>query len=815
MGTFVQDVRFGFRTLVRSPGFTLVVILTLAIGIGANTAIFSIVDAVLLRPLPFHHADQLVRLVDDSRGLGLKDVGMSVPELRDLQSRGDIFSDVSAAWPIDANVTGRDHPERIELMVVSPNYFLMLGAKAKIGRIFGPQDAQQSFAEAAIISDALWHRMFGGDPKALGSRIRIDNDAYTIVGVMPPDFRHPGRTVATSVDVFGTAGFIGNPFPDPPVRAQRPIPGAMARLKSGVSLKEAQARLNAFVSELKTRYPSDYPDKAQWSLRLEPLGDSLVGGARPVLWALLSAVALMLLTGCVNIANLLLARASGREREIAIRVALGADRARIVRQLLTESFLLSLAAGVVGIIASGLSLNLLLKLAPTNIPRLNEVAVDGRVLLFTLCVSLTAGILFGLAPALESSNISLRSRGSSGSLRQSRVSSTLVVAEFAICLVLMTGAGLLVRSFDNLLNVDPGFKAQNILAARVWLPVPNNPQTDIYAKAEARAKLVREVLLRAESLPGIDAAAMATTVPFDKITPPVTITLEDHPLDATHGEFIGVSRDYFRVLGTPLVSGRFLDESDRPDTRPVALVDRSTAEKYWPNQSPIGKRLRLGPPQLRQPRPWLTIVGVVADIRQDAMNTIGSPHLYVPIYQLNFRTLALLLKSPSDPESLGDAARRSFQGVDPNLPVFGVRTFKEVISSSLGQQRFAAQLMTVFAGIAMLLASIGIYGVLAYSVGQRTRELGVRMALGAHGAELIRMVLWQGMRLILIGIVVGAGFALGLGRLLSGLLYGITAHDPLVFGTVAFLLAIIALLACYIPAWRATRVSPLVALRAD
>ncbi len=815
MGTLLQDVRFGLRTLLRSPGFTAVVILTLAIGIGANTAIFSIVDGVLLRPLPFHDPDQLVRVVDDGRGLGLKDIGMSVPELRDLQARNDIFSDLSAAWPIDANVTGRDHPERIELMVVSPNYFSMLGAQAKLGRVFGPQDVQQSFAEAAIISDSLWHRMFGADPNVLGSRIRVDNDAYTIVGVMPPDFRHPGRTVATSVDIFGTAGFIGDPFPAPPVRAQRPIPGAIARLKPGVSLTEAQDRINAFVADLKTRFPNDYPARTQWSMRLEPLGASLVGSARPVLWALLSAVALMLLTGCVNIANLLLARASGREREIAIRVALGADRRRILKQLLTESILLSFVAGLVGLLASAMSLRLLLKLAPTNIPRLNEVAVDGRVLLFTLCVSLIAGILFGLAPAFESSNITLRSRGSSGSLRQSRIGSTLIVAEFAICLVLMTGAGLLVQSFGNLLSADPGFKPQNILTARVWLPVPNNPRTDIYAKPEARVKLVRDVLLQAQSLPGVNAAAMATTVPFDNSLPPGPITLEDHPLDGTQGEVIGVSPDYFTVLGAPLISGRFLDDSDRPGNNPVVLVDRASAQKYWPNQSPIGKRLRFGPPTARTPGPWRTIVGVVGDIRQDGMKTSGAPHVYVPMYQINFRTMALFLKSPSDPQTLGDAARRSFQAVDSNLPVYGVRTFKDVISISLGQQRFAAQLMTGFAVIAMLLAAIGIYGVLAYSIGQRTRELGVRMALGARGPELIRMVLWQGMRLILIGIGIGLAFALGLGRLLSGLLFGISAHDPFVFGTVAFILAAVALLACYIPAWRATRVSPLIALRAD
>jgi putative ABC transport system permease protein len=740
MNNLLRDIRYSLRTLAKSPGFTAVVILTLALGIGANTAIFSIVDAVLLRPLPFSEPGKLARIINDAQGLGLRDTGMSVPELQDLTGRVDIFEEVSATWPVDANLTGSDHPERIELMVVGPGYFSLLGARPQIGRVFEPEDRAPGFSEAAVISDGLWRRLFGADPKTLGKQIRVDNDLYTIVGVMPAGFRHPGRTVATDVEMWGTAGFVAAPFPTVPQRSQRAIPGAIARLKRGVSLPQAQSILDGLAETLQREFPGDYRPNAQSRMRIEPLRESLVSNVRPLLWVLLGAVALMLLIGCVNVANLLLARASGRERELAIRQALGAPRGRIVRQLITESVVLSMIAGVVGVGAAAVTLRLLLDLAPARLPRLNEISVDVRVLLFALLVSLITGIAFGLAPAIESSRLSMTNRGSGRSVRQNRISSTLVIAEFAICMVLLTGAGLLVRSFWMLTSLNPGFNPQNVLVARIWLPVPNDPATDVYAKVEDRRNFVKEVLRRTSVLPGVTAAAMSTSVPLSNDINPFSITVENRAQssEGLQAELVSVSPEYFTVMGTPLLSGRVFQETDQIGVPLVALVDRFTAQRFWPGESAIGKRVKIGGPQSRQP--WASVVGVVGDIRHDGIAVDGVPHLYFSIFQRVTKVLGVVLRGSADPSALSEAARRAIQAVDPNLPVFGIRTLSEMVAASVTQQRFSAQLMASFAVLAMLLAAIGIYGVLAYSIGQRTREIGIRMALGARGSEVVRMI---------------------------------------------------------------------------
>jgi predicted permease len=821
MGTLIQDMRFCLRTLRKSPGFTVVVILTLALGIGANTAIFSIVDGVLLRPLPFPKPEQLVKIVENAPGAGLHDFGTSEPELRDLQARGDIFDSVSAVWPVSTDVTGGSHPERIEAVVVSPNYFSLLGAQSQLGRILGPRDKAQGFAEAALISDAFWRRAFGADPNVLGRRIKLDGDAYTIVGVMPPGFRHPGKTVATDTDIWPTAGFAADPFTKPPKRSEHQIVGLIGRLRSGVSLQVAQARLDSLSAQLRAQYPDDYKAGSGFAIQLEPLKDSLTGNLRPLLLTLLGAVGMMLLIGCANVANLLLVRAAGRQREMALRQSLGATRARLVRQTLTESLLLAVAAGLVGVAAAAWSLKLLLYLVPANIPRLAEVTIDARVLIFSLGVSVLTGVLFGLAPALQFSGFDLAtylkesSRGSSSSQRQNRASSALVAAEFAICLILMTGAGLLVHSFWKLIETDPGFNPQSAMVARMWLPVPNDPKQDVYTQ-KFRTPFVREVLRRVRELPGISRAAMSTGVPLSQGSPPAPITVEglaNRAGDATLADVIGVSPDYFAALGTPLVSGRFFTESDQPGSQAVALVDRATAARYWPGESPLGKRVKLGPVQ--STAAWSTVVGVVGNIRHDAIETEGAPHLYFSIYQYSTRTLNVVVRSASDPARLGESLRREIQVVDPNLPVFGISSFSNVVASSLTPHRFSAQLMGAFALLALLLAAIGIYGVLAYFVGQRVREIGVRMALGASAGEVVRLVLLQGMYPILAGTAVGLVGAFACSRLLAQLLYGVSASDPLVYLAVPAFLLLTALLASYIPARRATRIDPLTALRCD
>src|SRR5262244_3148907 len=500
MTTLLEDMRYGLRVLWKSPGFAVVAVLSLALGVGANTAIFSIVDAVLLRSLPFSHPERLVKIVASNRGVGARDIGLSVPEFDDLRSRAGVFDQVTATQGGPTNLTGAERPQRFELLEVSPNYFSMLGTSAHIGRVFGPGDETPGFAEAAIISDSLWARGFGRDPKVLGRKMQLDNDPYTIVGVLPPGFRHPGSTVATDVEVWVTAGFRGNPFPKP-VRSLRILPEAIGLLMPGISLKQAQSRLDTFASQLRAEYATDYPAGSDWSIEVEPLQESLVGNVRPMLLVLMGAVVLIILLASVNVANLLLARASGRQREMAIRVAMGATRSRLIRQMLTESAILSLVSGVVGVLTAIAALHFV-QFLPARIPRLAEVQVDWTVLAFALLVSLVAGLGFGLVPALQSSKaeiaVAMREggRGSGTSGKTNRLRGLLIASETALAVVLMVGAGLLLRTFWNLLQENPGFNPSRVVAANVYLPVPNNPDLDPYAKPEMLNSFVREALRR-------------------------------------------------------------------------------------------------------------------------------------------------------------------------------------------------------------------------------------------------------------------------------------------------------------------------------
>ncbi len=824
MGHLGQDIRYCFRNLSQSPAFTAVVVLTLALGIGANTAIYSVVDAVLLRPLPFSDPDQLVRVVANFPGAGLSDVGLSVPEFDDLRDRSGVFSSLSAMWPIDANVTGAGQPERIELLAVSPTYFSMLGAHAQLGRVFGPGDQAQGFSSTAIISDGLWRRSYGGDPHVLGRRVQVDGDAYTVVGIMPAAFRHPGRTVATDVDMWVTAGFSAAPFPPNPARSVALLPGALGRLKPGLSVALAQQKLDAFTAEIRKQYPNEYSSQARWSIELESLKDSLSGGVRPMLLTVLGAVAMMLLIGCVNIANLLLARSSGRQREIAIRQSLGATRRRLVGQLLTESILLALAAGVVGTLGASWSLQMLLYVVPAKLPLFGEISMNPRVLLFTLALTLITGLAFGLAPAIRASGDAVGAqlreagRGITSSRQQIHASSMLVAAEVALCLMLMTSAGLLVRSAWIIAHVNPGFNPENAIAAHLWLPAPNNPEQDQYASPQSRLTFIREVLRRTSALPGVTSAAMGTSVPLGNARSNLTpITVEGQPVpanyDATLAEIVLTSPTYFTALGTPLITGRFFVDADQIGSDPVVIVDQATANRYWPGGSAIGHRLKLGRAQSK--RPFATIVGIVGDVRHNGIERIGVPHVYFPIFQQNGKSLALIIRSAADPKTLGESLRREIQAVDATLPVFGINTMSNLLESSLATHRFAANLVGAFAGVALLLSAIGIYGVLAYFVGQRTREIGVQMALGAAGPAVVRMVMWQGFRPTLFGTLIGIAASLAFSGMLRTLLYGISDADPLVFVCVPVVLMGVALLACYIPARRATRIDPMITLRCE
>jgi predicted permease len=822
MGTFWRDLRHAARMLARSPGFTIVGGLILALGIGANTAIFSIVDAVLLRPLPYQHPDRLVSIKDDLRGLNIADIGMSVPELWDFRDRSGIFDEISAVWPISGNLTGSDHPERVEALAVSWNYFHLLGVTPKMGRVFNQQEDTPGFAEGAIISDNLWRRMFGSDPHILGRKLRIDNDMYAIVGVMPAGFRHPGRTIQNDVEVWITAGFAADPFAHPPQRNSRQLPGAVALLKSGLSQQQAQSKLDAFTAQLSRDFPNEYPAKTGWNARLVPLQEDLVGQVRSLLLIVLGAVGLVLLICCVSLANLVLARSSSRQRETAVRLALGAPRSHLIRLLISESVLLSLFGGTAGLLMVVWMRAVLVSIAPANLPRLNEVGLSWSVLAFALGTSLLTGVLFGLAPALQLSNTNLvanlkeGSRGTSVGSKQARFRGILVACEVALSLMLMVGGGLLLRSFANLLQVSPGFNANHVLLANLWMPAPNNPQLAPYPTPQSRTAFVREVLRRARTLPGVELAAMGsgTSIPLTHWNSvPIAIENRTQSADeAPSAQLAAVSPDYFRTLQARLVKGRFFTDSDDPQSMPAALIDEAAARRFFPNQDPLNKRVRFG----RNPRaPWLTVVGVVGDIKTDGLDVSPAPHVFFSVYQNSNFAMTVFLRTASDPAILGEALRREIQNVDRDMPVFGVKTLDEVVSTSLSQRRFAMEMVGAFAVVALMLAAIGIYGVTAFSVSQRTQEIGIRIALGAKRADVLKLVLRQGLSMVLWGLAGGLAGAFVLTRFLRSLLFAESPADPVTFITVSAVLAATAVVACYIPAIRAMRVDPIIALRCE
>jgi putative ABC transport system permease protein len=817
METLIQDIRYGLRLLIKSPGFTTVAILTLALGIGANTVIFSVINSVLLHSLPFRDAGSLVKVSFDDPGVGLSDTVFSVPELEDLRSRAGVFEDVSAVGGGSVNLTGAKQPERLEFVNVSPNYFSLLGVAPEKGRLFGPQDFALGFAEAAVISDGLWRRAYGGDLNVIGRSVRLDNDAYTIVGIAPPGFRHPGKTVASEVEVWLTSGYSAAPVPKP-ARNIRIIPGAIARLKPGISLQEAQARLDAMSAQIRQDFASDYPSRSQWTVHIHPLQESLVGNVRPILLVLMGAVILVIVIACVNIANLLLARASGRQREMSMRLALGASRMRMIRQLLTESVVLSLIAGVVGILTAEIVLHLVIRFVPFKIPRQSEISLDWVVLGFAALVSLLTGLVFGLAPAIQSTKADLigalreGARGSGYSAKTHRLRGLLIVSEMALTVMLMIGAGLLMRTFWRLLQEDSGFNSAGVVVSSIWLPQPNDPVTDPYKGLARQVPFVRELLRRARTIPGVELAGITSDLPGAPAMWSSDLSVEDMPADSTQklsAEVIRVSPDYFRIVQTPLLRGRFFAENDQNGGLPVAIIDETTARRFWLNRDALGRRLKLD----GYWDTWITIVGIVKDSKQDGLDINGVPHVYTSIYQDRGRTLSLVLRTPVDRSLLEAQIRGEIQAIDPGLPVFNVRSMTEVMERSVAERRLSAELVAVFALMAVLLASVGIYGLLAYVVRQRSQEIGVRIALGAQRGNILKLVLGQGGSLAVAGIFAGLILAAIIAPLISTVFYGIRAIDPIVFIAVPVILLAVSLAASYIPARRAARISPIVALR--
>jgi putative ABC transport system permease protein len=818
------DLRYAVRTLSRSPGFAIIAIATMALGIGATTAIYSVIDATLLHPLSYPHPAELVRIHDDLPGVGATDVGMSIPELRDLQNSG-IFQYASLYGFGSVNLTGTAQPARIAFRPVTPAYFAVLGVAPQLGRTFDPRDPTLGFNLEVVISDGLWKRAFGADPHILGKTLRLDNDEYRVVGVMPAGFRDQGQSNdERNTELWAAAGFADDPAP-PPLRNSRLLLGVIGRLKPGLSVKAAQQHLDTLVSSLKKQYPEDYPAQAAWTIRLIALSESMVGSIRPSLIMLFGAVGLVLLISCVNVANLLLARAGARGREIAVRQALGASRTRLIRQLLTESLLLFLMGGITGFGVLFCTQQLLARFIPESLPRIHDISISWGLLMFAVAVSVAAGVIFGLAPAWLASRLDLtgtlrqEGRGSGGSRQRTGARRVLAISELALSLVLMVAAGLLLRSFWHLFQVQLGFNPDRVMAVQTWLPVPNDPKTDIYGTAAQESVLLREILRRNRTLPGVEEAAIGNmdSLPlghsrddFNRI-PLIREGLGTTSNRAPQIDSSTVSPEYFHLLGMTLVRGRLFNDQDVADTPPVIVINEAAARTYWPGQDPIGKRIQMG----RSKPVWYTIAGVIADARTESLADAGTPKIYFTAYQRITKDLAIYLRGQLDPAAIPAQVRSQVQSINAELPVFNAVTLDDVLATSLSIRRFSMELVAFFAATALLLAGLGIYGTISYLVNERTREIAIRLALGAKRANILTMVLRQGLGMAAVGAAAGLAGAFIVSHLMAGLLFGVSPNDPPTFAGVTFVLTAVALAASYIPALRAMRLDPIETLHAE
>jgi predicted permease len=815
----LQDVRYALRLLAKSPGFAAVAILTMALGIGATTAIFSLVDATLLHPLSYPHAEQLVQIEDDLPGIRAQDAGISIPEWKDLERSG-IFQYVVLQGFGSVNLTGSSQPSRIQFEPVTPGYFALLGVKPELGRTFNPEDPTPGFTLDVVISDGLWKRAFGGDPKILGRSLRLDNDLYRVIGVMPPGFHDPGRTPGQrNTELWAATGFAADPAP-PPLRSSRLTLATIARLKPGLTVVAAQSQLDALVASLQKQFPDDYPVESAWRVRLVPLKESVFGNVRQSLILLLGAVGLVLLIGCVNVANLLLARASARGREMAVRQALGAARNRLVQQLLTESVLLSLLGGMAGLAILFCTRRFLLQMLPESLPRLHDISINWSVMLFALGASVLAGTIFGLAPAFAVGRLNLgqmlrlEGRGSRGSREQTNMRHLLVVTEFALSLVLMIASGLLLRSFLELFKVPLGFNPQRVMAIQLWLPVPNDPKTDIYGSAAQEAPFLRELLRRGRNLPGVQEVALGldASIPLNHDRNLSPLILEGREIQGKQPPLVersDVTPGYFHLLEIALLRGRLFSDFDNEKAPQVAVINQAMARTYWPNRDPLGKRLKVKPSSTS----WITVIGVIANARTESLADANVPQIYLSMYQNMPKELAIFLRGQLDPGSIPAEVREQVRSVNPELPVYRAQTLADALSASLAERRFLMEMVASFAGTALLLAALGIYGVISYIVSERTRDIGIRLALGAQRENILEMILRQGLGLAICGAAVGLVGALIASHLMAGLLYGVRPTDPLTFVGVTLLLTVVALAACYIPARRAMRINPLIALR--
>ncbi len=803
METWWQDTRFALRMLMKNPGFSTVAVVVLALGIGANAAIFTVVHSVLLKPLPYPEPERIVWIWDTQRALDR--APMSAPEFLDYQSQNQTMEQVAGFRQMGFNLTGDGTPERVRAAVVTANFFAMLRVGAALGRTFQPEEGVAGAPRVALLSHGFWQRRFGGDAGAVGKTLRVGGDAVTVIGVLPENFSFLDASDLWLNAKYGVPEVFAASSTDPRQSRGMHYMNAVARLKQGVTLEQARADFNALVERLRPLHP----DQADHGAEVVSFHERLTGWHRPALLALLVAVGLVLLIACVNVANLLLSRAARRQRELAIRAALGANRGRLVRQMLTESVLLALLGGMAGILLGYWGARLLVRMSPEEMPRLGEIGLDATVLEFSLAVSLLTGLLFGLAPALQAGRRALhesRKEGgrSAGAGRAgNRVRSALVIAEVALSLVLLSGAGLLLRSFQRLLEVEPGFRADNLVVMHLNFAHPK------YNQPEAAPLLVQQLLERLEAAPGIEAVALAqdlplegqdTTTSYDATAVPV-LQPGERALVGVHT----VNPGYFRAMGIPLRRGREFAPQDARGAAQVVIVNQAVADRFWPGQDPIGRQLEWN--AQRQ------VVGVVGNVLHNGLNQPQSLDIYLPFAQAPWPYAALAIRTTMDTGAVASLVRTELAALDPELPVHGVNRFVDYASRLLAPRRLTLALSGLFAALAVTLAAVGLYGVISYTVSQRTHELGVRMALGARPRDVLRLVIGQGAKLALAGVAIGVAGALAVTRLMKGLLFGVTPTDPLTLLSVALGMTAVALAASWIPARRAARTDPVIALR--
>ena len=810
METLLQDLKYGIRMLVKNPGFTAIAIIALALGIGPTTAIFSVVNAVLLKPLPFVEPSRLLMVYETNLQRGFNRGTMSYPNFADVRDQNQVFEKMSSYHSGDFILTGRGEPLRLQGAVVNADLFPLLGVKASLGRTFLPDEDKPGSVRAVVLSNRLWRNHFNSDPGVVSNSLVLDGKNFTVVGVMPEGFQFPVQN--EPVELWST--IAGEASGEDPMTSHRGAHymNAIARLKPGVTIERARADLETIAGRLEQQYPDTNSHRGVF---IESALESLVTDVRLALLVILGAVGCVLLIACANVANLLLARATSRHKEMAIRAALGASRLRVMRQLLTESILLAILGGSIGLLLALWGTNLLVSIIGNDVPRSAEIGIDGRVLGFTLLVSLLTGVVFGLVPALHSSKTDLTEslkeggRGSTEGSRRNTMRGALVIIEVAIAVVLLAGAGLLIQSLLRLQHVNPGFNPQNVLSFSLGLP-------EVKYSAQKQIDFFNQIVSRIESTPGVQAASAVLPLPLSSDRIRITFETEGRSIPRSElpaSEYRAVALNYFRTMGIPLLKGRDFDARDSRQSTQVIIVNEDFAQRFFPGDDAIGKHIKPGMSNGEDKPAWREIVGIVGSVHHLSLSSEPTPEYYVPHTQMPFDSMTIVARTEGDPRALISAVQREVRALDSELPVYNIKTLEEYVAASVAQPRFNTLLLAIFAGIALVLTAVGLFGVMSYTVMQRTHEIGIRMALGAAETDVLKMVVRQGMTLAGIGIGIGLAGAYFLTRLMTSMLFGIGATDPLTFVAISVVLAIVALGACFVPARRATRVDPMVALR--